>query len=142
MSTAVAAAAGAAPAAATSFYTEGVPHGTPFAMLPLEHQSAFHAGIELFNAGHYWHAHEQWEQCWLTSPEPAATFYKALIQAAAALVKWQQGNLRGLQRNWAKSRARLLTLPPTFAGIDLLALRTAMDAFVLAPDQPPPQLLL
>ncbi|WP_298815696.1 DUF309 domain-containing protein [Chloroflexus sp.] len=57
----------------------------------------FVAGIQLFNAGAYWHAHEQWEDCWRVSQGTDAEFFKALIQTAAALVKWQQGNRRGFR---------------------------------------------
>lgn len=102
-------------------------------------------GIRLFNAGQYWLAHEQWEVCWLACrrrtievvgvapPERDAAldeemrFYQALIQAAAALVKWQQGNRRGFALNWAKSRARLMRLPHHYQGLDLLALRERLD---------------
>lgn len=90
----------------------------------------YEEGIRLFNAGHYWHAHEQWEHCWLAAAEPDATFYKGIIQAAAALVKWQQHNLYGMRRNWAKSRCKLTTLPDQYLGLDLAALIAVMDVFV------------
>jgi hypothetical protein len=84
-------------------------------------------GIRLFNAGHYWHAHEQWERCWLQSAGLDATFYQAIIQAAAALVKWRQGNAHGLARNWAKSCARLDLLPSDYLGLNLADLRAQID---------------
>jgi len=89
-------------------------------------------GIRLFNAGEYWHAHEQWEACWLVAAEPEATFYKGIIQAAAALVHWKKGNPRGLRRNWEKSRPKLVALPPTMQQLDLRALIADMDRFVSA----------
>ncbi|NOK63115.1 MAG: DUF309 domain-containing protein [Chloroflexi bacterium AL-W] len=89
-------------------------------------------GIHLFNTEHYWHAHEQWEICWLASDEPEATFYKGIIQAAAALVHWQRGNPRGLELNWAKSRPKLVALPSTICGLDLASLIKTMDQFVIA----------
>ena len=46
----------------------------------------YREGIRLFNAGEFWHAHEQWEACWLIAREPELTFYQGIIQAAAALV--------------------------------------------------------
>ena len=103
-------------------------------MLPPE----FHEGLRLFNAGEFWHAHEQWEQCWLRARGPDAQLYQALIQAAAALVKWRQGNRRGLALNWAKSRARLDTLPPSYRGIDLAALRAHMERLAAGEPIPPP----
>ncbi|MFV9507059.1 MAG: DUF309 domain-containing protein [Oscillochloridaceae bacterium umkhey_bin13] len=93
--------------------------------------STYLEGLRLFNAGHFWHAHEQWETCWLaTTDAEARCFYKGIIQAAAALVKLQQGNRRGLALNWAKSRVRLLSLPPHYGGLDLLTLREHMDRLV------------
>lgn len=100
------------------------------------------SGIRLFNQAEFWHAHEQWEACWLGAREPDATFYKGIIQAAAALVHWQRGNPRGLRRNWAKARPKLLALPASMHGIDLRALIDAMDRFVIAQGQglPAPQI--
>lgn len=105
---------------------------------------AYHEGIRLFNQGEFWHAHEQWEQCWLGSHEPDSTFYKGIIQAAAALVHWQRHNPRGLRRNWEKSRPKLVALAPTMMGLDLRALIADMDRMVLAGDAhaPAPQLRL
>ncbi|PDV98076.1 DUF309 domain-containing protein [Candidatus Chloroploca asiatica] len=103
---------------------------------------AYREGLRLFNAGHYWHAHEQWEYCWLRVEGEAATFYKAIIQTAAALVKWQQGNRRGLALNWAKSRQRLLSLPRHYQGLDLVKLRQAMDALDDGASEAPPVLMV
>src|SRR5579859_5692735 len=100
----------------------------------------YQEGIRLFNAGEYWHAHEQWELCWRSSTEPETTFYRGIIQAAAALVHWQRGNVRGLQRNWEKSRPKLASLTAPMLGLDLQALITDMDVFVAAGGGLPPQL--
>lgn len=106
------------------------------------HTPEYLEGIRLFNAGEYWHAHEQWEHCWLQEPESEANFYKAIIQAAAALVKWRQGNSRGFARNWAKSSARLDRLPPQYHGLDLAALRVQIDAISRSESAAPPILTL
>lgn len=97
-------------------------------------------GIRLFNESEFWHAHEQWEACWLKAHEPAATFYQGIIQAAAALVHWQRGNPRGLRRNWEKGRPKLVALPPVMFGLDLRALIADMDRFVLSGGDSPPKL--
>lgn len=102
----------------------------------------YYEGIRLFNAGHYWHAHEQWETCWLVAAGDDRQFYRAIIQAAAALVKWQQGNPRGLALNWAKSRARLVTLPAVYAGLDLAALRAGLEGLVAGDEATPPRLVI
>src|SRR3990172_4554127 len=43
-------------------------------------------GIELYNAGHFWHAHEAWEAAWLDAPNELRAFYQGLIQVTAAFV--------------------------------------------------------
>ncbi len=100
-------------------------------------EDPFSVGIQLFNQGAYWHAHEQWEICWRVAQGTDAEFYKALIQTAAALVKWQQGNYRGLRLNWAKAQRRLHRLPLHYRGIDLNALATAVTAVLDNPEQAP-----
>ncbi len=104
-------------------------------------RAAYLAGIRLFNEGHYWHAHEQWERCWLAAEdEQQQQFYQALIQAAAALVKWRQGNRRGLERNWAKSRSRMIGLPVDYRGLDLLCLHEQLERICSGEAEVPPQL--
>jgi len=101
-------------------------------------------GIRLFNNGEFWHAHEQWEICWLAAAQPEAAFYKGIIQAAAALEQWRRGNLRGLRLNYAKSRPKLVAVGPSMRGLDVTALIKAMDQFVVqgGPPAPLPQIML
>ncbi len=87
-------------------------------------------GVALFNHQQYWHAHEAWEQVWLKAGEPEATFYKGLIQTAAALVHWQRGNLRGLHLNWRKARPHLVAIADRIQVIHINELITTMDHFV------------
>jgi hypothetical protein len=100
------------------------------------------AGLSLFNSGEYWEAHEAWERGWRSSQEPIATLYKGIIQAAAALVHWQRGNLRGLRRNWYKARPRLVAVISLTSELDIAAFVLAMDRFVIAdgPSSPAPRL--
>lgn len=96
------------------------------------HDDPLSEGVQLFNAGAYWHAHEAWERGWLTSHEPDTTLYKGIIQAAAALVHWQRGNLKGLRRNWYKARPRLVAVVALPVDLEVAVFITAMDRFVLA----------
>lgn len=88
------------------------------------------AGIELFNSGKFWHAHEEWEDAWRASIDPTIQlFYKGIIQTAAALVHWQKGNPKGLHLNWAKARAKLVQLPPEVLGLSIAPLIAYMNQF-------------
>jgi hypothetical protein len=70
------------------------------------------AGIDLFNHGYYWEAHEAWESLWHACGRKGITadFLKGLIKLAAAGVKVRQGQPDGV-RNHARRAAEL------FAGV-------------------------
>lgn len=96
----------------------------------MEYPAHYLAGVDLFNQGQFWHAHEEWEDAWKAERDDVLRiFYKGIIQTAAALVHWQRGNPRGLHLNWAKARPKLVRLPSEVLGLDLPGLIAAMDRF-------------
>src|SRR5262249_21333672 len=62
-------------------------------------RSRFSRGLELFNAGYYWEAHEVWEALWHIEGRrgPTADVLKALIKLAAAGVKVREGRENGVR---------------------------------------------
>ena len=58
-------------------------------------------GVDLFNHGYYWEAHEVWEGLWNAAGREGVTadFLKGLIQLAAAGVKVRQGLVTGVERH-------------------------------------------
>lgn len=68
-------------------------------------------GIDLFNHGYYWEAHETWEGLWIATGRsgPIADFLKGLIKLAAAAVKAREGNAIGVTRHAQRAR-ELLTI--------------------------------
>jgi hypothetical protein len=48
-------------------------------------RQGWEAGIAEFNAGRYWHAHEQWEIGWKNLPSPEKEYIQALIQTCGML---------------------------------------------------------
>jgi predicted metal-dependent hydrolase len=58
-------------------------------------------GIDLFNHGYYWEAHECWESLWIACGRSGTTadFLKALIKLAAAGVKVREGRSEGVRRH-------------------------------------------
>src|SRR5438552_3359767 len=59
---------------------------------------AFLFGLDLFNHGYYWEAHEIWEGIWHACGRCGATanFIKGLIKLAAAGVKAREGRPKGI----------------------------------------------
>jgi predicted metal-dependent hydrolase len=55
-------------------------------------------GLDLFNHGYYWEAHEAWEELWHTAGRRGVTasFLKGLIKLAAAGVKVREGKPQGV----------------------------------------------
>lgn len=62
-------------------------------------------GIDLFNHGYYWEAHEAWEGLWIACGRrgPTATYLQALISLAAAGLKARSGSARGMRANADKA---------------------------------------
>ncbi|WP_200343155.1 DUF309 domain-containing protein, partial [Rhodovibrio sodomensis] len=61
---------------------------------------AFLWGVDLYNAGYYWEAHEAWEDLWRAAGDgAAAALLHGLIKLAAAGVKAGVGNPRGTARH-------------------------------------------
>lgn len=85
-------------------------------------------GVDLFNHGFYWEAHEMWESLWHAAGRsgPTGTWLKGLIKLAAAGVKAREGNPIGVERHARRSLAlfgELRTLLPStlpdYCGMEL-----------------------
>jgi hypothetical protein len=72
-------------------------------------------GVDLFNHGFYWEAHESWESLWLAAGRrgPTGIWLKALIKLAAALVKLREGSAIGALRHAMRVRQLLAELQTT-----------------------------
>ena len=68
-------------------------------------------GVELFNAGDYFEAHEHWEDVWRSATGSKRSFYQGLIQIAAGGVKLQRGQPRAAEKLLTKGLSRLQALP-------------------------------
>lgn len=85
-------------------------------------------GIDLFNHGYYWEAHEAWEMLWHAVGRTGALglFLKALIKLAAAGVKVHEGRPAGTQilarqalETFQKTRAALPVDTLKYFGLSL-----------------------
>jgi len=94
-------------------------------------------GIDLFNHGFYWEAHEIWEQLWIACGRSGqeADFLKGLIKLAAAGVKVREGRPIGVQRHASRARElfqlvsenMIAGLTAHMGGLDLSALCDAAE---------------
>ena len=90
-------------------------------------------GVELFNSGQYWEAHEVWEAEWTPDRRgPDSGFYKGLIQIAAGCLHYTRHNRRGAVNKWTSGADYLRPYLPTHRGVHLAALVATVDAFLAA----------
>lgn len=91
-------------------------------------------GIDLYNHGFAWEAHESFEHVWRATADPRhKQFLKALIQACAAALKRELGNRAGSTR-LAERAAQMLDalapeLTPRYMGLDHRAFSAGLRAF-------------
>lgn len=81
-------------------------------------------GIDLFNYGFWWEAHEAWESVWMAAGRKSRTgiFVQGLIQIAAAQLKRFMKEQRGAEILTNDGCEKLLVAEPLFLGIDVKAL--------------------
>jgi uncharacterized protein len=92
-------------------------------------------GIELFNRGSYWDAHEVWEREWMKDRRGAdAGFYKGLIQVAAGCLHFQRRNRRGAVNKWKSGAGYLRPYLPSHEGVRLAPLVARVDECLRAMD--------
>ncbi len=81
-------------------------------------------GVDLFNYGFYWEAHEQWEAVWIRTGRrgDVSDFLKGLIKLAAAGVKAREGREIGVRRHARRAGqlfSRLKRSHAKMLGLDL-----------------------
>ena len=92
-------------------------------------------GVDLYNHGYLWEAHEAWEGLWHVSKhDPVqADFLQGLIQCAAACLKVPMEQPRGLERLSALGTERLEGVVrragPVYMGLELPPFVAAMRTF-------------
>jgi hypothetical protein len=99
-------------------------------------------GLDLFNHGYYWEAHEAWEALWRAAGRKgrAAAFLKGLIKLAAAGVKAREGKPEGVRGHARRARelfagvAEELATEGRYFGLDLANLMMTIGNVI---DTPP-----
>lgn len=111
---------------------------------PAEYDPRYLAGIDHFNRGEYFEAHEVWEDLWHDTAGPDRRFYQGLIQAAVAVYHAGNGNARGARRLYHSGRRYMSAYPAGHLGLDVRAFWAALEAALadFLPDPAPPDAAL
>ena len=88
----------------------------------LSPEALLQLGIDLYNAGHYWNAHEAWEQVWMDAERDLRGFYQGLIQVTAAFVHVTRDEYPGAIRLLDAGIEKLERYPSSYLGVQLAPL--------------------
>lgn len=122
--------------------------GPPLTMENWRENQAYLYGVDLFNYGYWWEAHEAWEGLWGQEDKRSLCRgdLQGLIQMAAALVKWREGNRRGVEKLGGQARIKLERVDgenPVYMGLRIAAfIREVESALAVAEQVDPPLLRL
>jgi Domain of unknown function (DUF309) len=102
----------------------------------------FRHGVDLFNHGFPWEAHEAWEPLWFAAPRERTerALLQGLIHAAAAVVKARAG-ATAAARGFVDSACEHLAIT-TSTVVDATALISDLTAWADDPAQPVPTIRL
>jgi hypothetical protein len=86
-------------------------------------------GLEKFNQGEYFDAHEFLEEAWKDDETPARELYRAILQVAVAYLQIERGNYNGAVKMFLRMRQWIDPLPDECRGVDVAGLRA--DAYAV-----------
>jgi predicted metal-dependent hydrolase len=85
-------------------------------------------GLQEFNRGEYFEAHETLEEAWMEDDSAGRDLYRAILQVAVAYLQIERGNYNGALKMFLRMRQWLDPLPERCRGIDVASLRLAARA--------------
>jgi predicted metal-dependent hydrolase len=89
--------------------------------LPLSQLAIY--GLELFNRGEYFEAHEALEKAWNQDQTLGRELYRGILQIGVAYLQIERGNYDGALKIFLRARQWLDPLPDVCRGVDIAKLR-------------------
>lgn len=87
-------------------------------------------GLELFNAGRYFEAHESLEAAWREETRPIRELYRGILQAAVVYLQVTRRNYAGVMKVYHRCRRWLDPWPEHCRGVAVGALRRDLEAVI------------
>ena len=84
--------------------------------------SRFQQGVELFNSGEWYAAHDLFEELWHETADPERRSLQGILQVAVAQLHLQRGNRRGATILFGEALGRLKRPGTPDLGLDLASL--------------------
>ncbi len=88
-------------------------------------------GMELFNAGKYWLAHEELEQAWKEETGSIRELYRAILQVAVVYLHITRANYNGAIKVYERVQKWIKPWPDICRGIEIGQLRQDLEAVIV-----------
>ena len=88
-------------------------------------------GLELFNRGRYWLAHEALEAAWRAEKGPIRELYRGVLQAGVVYLHVTRRNYAGALKVYRRSQKWLTLWPDTCRGIAVGQLQRDLERVIL-----------
>lgn len=97
-------------------------------------------GMQLFNEGEYWLAHEELEEAWKEESGAVRELYRAILQTGVVYLHITRDNYNGAVKTYRKVQKWIQPWPDVCRGIQIGQLRRDLDAVIaevkrLGPDR-------
>jgi len=97
-----------------------------------ERDRLYQEGLEAFNSGRFFDAHEHWEDLWRETLDPEKRFLQGLIQVAAAFHHYSRAHLPGTRKLLQAGLLKLDDFPEGHGGLEIGLLRRAVREWLAA----------
>jgi hypothetical protein len=84
-------------------------------------------GLALARAGQFFDAHEAFEIAWRACADPERDFFQGLVHVVVSAYQRGRGRPIATERQRLKALKRLAAYEPSHRGLDVAALRAALD---------------
>jgi hypothetical protein len=88
---------------------------------------SYQHGLELARRGQFFEAHEAFEIAWRACADPERDFFQGLVHVVVSAYQRGRGRPVGAERQRVKALRRLAAYEPAHRGLDVAALRAALD---------------
>jgi hypothetical protein len=88
---------------------------------------SYQQGLELAREGRFFDAHEAFETAWRACDAPERDFFQGLVHVVVSAYQHGRGRPIATERQRLKALRRLAAYEPAHRGLDVAALRAALD---------------
>jgi predicted metal-dependent hydrolase len=96
---------------------------------------SYQHGLQLARDGRYFDAHEAFETAWRACADSERDFFQGLVHVVVSAYQHGRGRPVATERQRLKALRRLAAYEPTHRGLDVAALRAALDRVETDPRQ-------